>query len=206
VTDYWFENIAKKGKKFVFMDEVHLHKDWYKWLKSYYDKYFDIKFIVSGSSSLNLQKEANKWLRGRTLEIEVFPLDFEEFLELYGINLQKIKFGMLETLDEWEIKATFYKIKDAFNEYLMVGGFPEWFEIKKAKSEEAIDLWFSRLINDIPKKAIYEDISNLFGIKNPKVLETVLAFITANQSRLLAYETINDIAKLDRATLVNLLA
>ena len=45
----------------------------------------------------------------------------------------------------------------------------------------------------------------LFGIKNPRVLELILTFIAANQSKILAYETINDVAKLDRSTLLNYL-
>lgn len=204
IIDYWLENIAKEGKKFIFIDEVHLYGDWHKWLKSYYDKYLDIKLVVSGSSSLILQKEANKWLRGRTSEIEIFPLDFAEFLELYGAKQETLKFSDIEKMDEWKIKENYGKIREPFNEYLLAGGFPEWFEIKKAKGAD-FQIWFEKLLADAPKKAIYEDIANIFGIKNLKVLETIMSFIAANQSRLLSYETINDIAGLDRATLVNYL-
>jgi len=56
--------------------------------------------------------------------------------------------------------------------------------------------WFTMLVEDIPKRAIYEDIATLFGIRNVKILEQVFAFITAHQSRLLSYETINDVVNL----------
>jgi hypothetical protein len=59
------------------------------------------------------------------------------------------------------------------------------------------------LIEDIPKKAIYEDITTLFEIRNAKTLEQVFAFIAAHQSRLLSYETINEVVRLDRSTLIN---
>ncbi|MBE0478025.1 DUF4143 domain-containing protein, partial [Candidatus Aerophobetes bacterium] len=88
-----------------------------------------------------------------------------------------------------------------FKEYLSVGGFPEWFEIKKQFDTRL--RWFTMLIEDIPKKAIYEDIASLFGIRNVKILEQVFAFIAAHQSKLLSYETINDVVKLDRSTLIN---
>ena len=191
--DYWVDNIAGKGKKYVFLDEVHSYPDWHKWIKSYYDR-TEIKFFLSGSSSLSLQKEANKFLRGRTIEFELFPLNFSEFLELSN---KKIKIPK----DEFEIKKTGKEIKDIFNEYLLVGGFPEWFEIKNEK--DSLNRWLNRIVTDVPKKAIYEDVAKIFGIKNLNILEAVLSYIVANQSRILAYETINDIAKLDRETLIN---
>ncbi|MFQ6082338.1 MAG: ATP-binding protein [Candidatus Aminicenantia bacterium] len=201
--DYYKENIAKGETKYVFLDEIHSSKDWFKWVKSYYDKFPDLKFILSGSSSLALQKDANKYLRGRTIEMELYPLNFKEFLELSDAEIKEIDISQedIYKIDELKLKRLWYKIKAYYNEYLLVGGFPEWFEIKNL--DNSVERWFLRLINDIPKKAIYEDVANLFGVKNPKILELVFAFIAANQSRVLAYETINEVARLDRLTLVN---
>lgn len=199
--DYFIDNISDKNLKYIFLDEAHLYKEWYKWIKSYYDKYEDIKFILTGSSSLTLSSEANKFLKGRTIEIIVFPLTFIEFLEMLGESVSKIPYEDIFKIDEFKMKEMWYKIKDYFNEYLLVGGFPEYFELRNG--DNTINRWFDRLINDIPKKAIYEDIANIFSIKNPKILELIFTFIAYNQSKILAYETINDIAKLDRATLLN---
>jgi len=196
--EYFLDNIAKEGRKFIFLDEVQSFSEWYKWLKAFYDRGLDIKFFLSGSSSLSLQKEANKYLRGRSQETELFPLSFYEFTKLKGLEIQKPELENVLKMDEFEIKELWYKLKESFNEYLLVGGFPEWFEIKRDSQE-----WFSRLINDVPKKAIYEDVANLFGIKNTKTLELILAFIAANQSKILAYETINEVVKLDHQTLTN---
>ena len=203
IFDYFLENIAGEGKKYVFFDEVHSYKNWYKWIKSYYDKRLDVKFVLSGSSSLALQKDANRHLIGRTLEIEMYPLNFREFLKLYGVKIEKFGLEATREFDEFKIKGIWNKAGDAFKEYLLVGGFPEWFEIRK--EENPLDKWFKRLINDVPKKAIYEDIANLFGIKSPKLLELIFTFIAAKQSRIMAYETINDVVKLDRGTLINYL-
>lgn len=199
--DYFLENIAVEGRKYVFFDEIHLFREWYKWLKSFFDRKKDIKFVVTGSSSLHLQREANIYLRGRTSEIELFPLDFYEFLKFSGINTVKIGFADLLKLDEFEIRKIQHKLRNYFNEYLTVGGFPEWFEIKNQPNPKL--RWFTTLVEDIPKKAIFEDIATIFEIRNAKVLEQILAFIVAHQSQVLSYETINDVAKLDRSTLIN---
>jgi len=200
--DYFMENIAKDGRKYVFLDETHLYKGWYKWIKSYYDRYDDIKFILTGSSSLASQKEANMYLQGRSLSIELYPLSFKEFLSLSEVKSElNIKFENvtknIDKLDHFEINKEHAKIEHHFKEYLLVGGFPEWFEIND------LDKWFIRLTEDIPKKAIYEDLTNLFGLKSSKILELILSFIIAQQSRILSYETINEVAGLDRNTLVN---
>jgi len=199
--DYFLENIASPGKRYIFLDEVHLFKGWYKWIKAFYDRRKDIKFVLSGSSSISLQKEVNKFLRGRTFEIEMFPLSFFEFIKFSGMKMDKIKYPELLKLDEFEVRKVQHNLKKSFNEYLSVGGFPEWFEVKN--QADAKLRWFTMLIEDIPKKAIYEDIATLFGVRNTKILEQVFAFIAAHQSKLLSYETINDIVKLDRSTLIN---
>jgi len=203
VLDYFLENIAKTGRKFIFLDEVQSAKDWYKWVKSFYDSHDDIKFFLSGSSSLALQREANQYLRGRTIDFELFQLSFAEFLELHGIKTRVAHsmedYEKIPGMDFIEMKKLHGKVKEKFNEYLLVGGFPEWSEIRNPER------WFMRLVNDIPKKAIYEDIARLFEIKNPKALESVLAFIAANQSRILSYEKISDVVHVDRNTIVNYL-
>ena len=199
--DYFLENIALEGKKYIFLDEIHLLDEWYKWIKAFYDRKKDIKFVLTGSSSIHLQKEANVFMRGRTSEIEMFPLNFFEFVRFSGIKAEKIGYQELLRLDEFEVRKIQHNLRNSFNEYLTVGGFPEWFEIKN--QENAKLRWFTMLIEDIPKKAIYEDITTLFEIRNAKILEQVFAFIVAHQSKILSYETINDVVKLDRSTLIN---
>jgi hypothetical protein len=191
------------AQRYIFLDEVHLFKGWHKWIKAFYDGRKNMKFVLSGSSSTSIEKEINIFLRGRSFEIEMFPLSFFEFTKFSGIKMNKIKYQKLLKLDEFKVRRIQYNLKNVFNEYLTVGGFPEWFEIKN--QSDARLRWFTMLIEDIPKKAIYEDIATLFGIRNAKILEEVFAFITAHQSRLLSYETINDIVKLDRSTLINYL-
>lgn len=197
--DYFLEEISQGGKKYIFLDEAHLYNGWYRWIKSYYDKYEDLKFILSGSSSLTLQKEANKYLRGRTIAFEVLPFSFKEFLKMSGEEFDFNTLGDLFGEEPFEIRRVIKKLKPWFDSFLEVGGFPEWFEIRDKNR------WYRRLIEDIPKKAIYEDVSDLFGVRNTRVLELVLDFLAANQSRIISYESINEVAGLDRNTLVRYL-
>ncbi len=194
VFEYWYENIAKSGKRFFFLDEVHFIKDWYKWLKAIYDRYDDVKIFVSGSSSISIQKDIFAYLKGRIILHELFPLSFKEFLMFKGKEIDEINF---ESIDAVEVDRICNKFKEDFDEYLLVGGIAEWFEVND------VDKWFKILTGLVTKKAIYEDISTLFGIKNIKTLENIFSFIVANQSRILSYEAINEIANLKHEILVN---
>jgi predicted AAA+ superfamily ATPase len=187
-----------KGKAYVFLDEIQAYKEWYKWIKSYYDRDLDIKFVLSGSSSLTIQTDANKYLRGRTVEVELFPLDFREFLFFSDVAVPDMK-----KTDAVSLLAAHKKLAKTLDEYLLVGGFPEWFEVKN--EEAAQERWLAHLLADVPKKAIYEDIAVYFNIRNPKVLDLLFSILAINQSKILSYEKLNEVANLDRATLLSYL-
>ncbi len=198
IFDFWLENIAQQGRKYVFFDEVHSFEGWHKWLKAFFDRYADdIRFIISGSSSLALQREANIYLRGRSIDIKVWPFSFQEFLEFSGTEAEICKFEDIIKLKSIDVTAI--KQKAHFDKYLLVGGFPEWFESKE------VSKWFEKLLNDVPKKAIYEDVAKLFNIRSVKTLENIFAFIVENQSHILTYEKINEVAGLQRSILLNYL-
>lgn len=189
--DYWLENIAEEGKKYVFFDEIHFIDEWYKWLKVIYDKNKEIKIFISGSSSLSLQKEANKYLRSRYILHELWPLTFRQFLRLKENEIGNFK------ADAFAVDKLLNQHKEDFKQYMLVGGFPEFFEVKEVKK------WFLILKNSVSNKAIYEDITTTFKIRNTKILEQVLSFIIANQSKILSYEKINEVAGLKHEILTN---
>ncbi len=189
--DYWLENIAEDGRKYVFFDEVHFVDEWYKWLKVIYDGHKEIKIFISGSSSLTLQKEANRYLRGRYILHEVWPLTFRQFLKLKGTKIGELKPDALFIDKMLEIH------KGDFRQYMLAGGFPEFLEVKDSQN------WFKILKSSISNKAIYEDIATMFRIRNTKILEQIFVFIVANQSRILSYEKINEAARLKHEILTN---
>jgi predicted AAA+ superfamily ATPase len=114
-------------------------------------------------------------------------------------KIEKLDLKEIDTLSPLEIDRIHKNFKNEFEEFLLVGGFPEWFEVRELKK------WSSVLSNMISKKAIYEDIVNIFRIRNPKILESIFLFIIANQNKILSYEKINEIAKLKHEILINYL-
>lgn len=74
----------KKEKMFVIIDEIQKRGGWQDELKLLYDNFPNMKLMLSGSSSVNLESDAIKALAGRHFIIGVKPLSFAEFLALRG--------------------------------------------------------------------------------------------------------------------------
>jgi predicted AAA+ superfamily ATPase len=96
VLEYYEKKVLRKpledaDKIFVFFDEIQYVKDWPSVLKQFYDLYPNLKFFVSGSSSLLLSRDAIDKLAGRFFLLEVEPLSFSEFLGLKGIRTDRLE-------------------------------------------------------------------------------------------------------------------
>jgi predicted AAA+ superfamily ATPase len=70
--------------EFLFLDEVQDMPEWSRWLRRVYDSY-NMQIIVTGSSSKVSSREIPTELRGRCLELKVYPLSFNEYLSFKGI-------------------------------------------------------------------------------------------------------------------------
>ena len=81
---YYLENKSKGGRKFIFLDEIQLVKGWASVLKRFYDRNDNIKFIISGSASLSIEKSIES-LAGRIYDFILSPSTFLEFLEMKNI-------------------------------------------------------------------------------------------------------------------------
>ncbi|MEG1142488.1 MAG: ATP-binding protein [Clostridia bacterium] len=211
------ENIQElKEKVYIFIDEIHVVKDWQVWLKSYYDKNYNIKFIISGSSSTHLFEGSKESLLGRYDSIKIMPLLFIEYCKFYSIynNDEKISeflnelpnFSTFDNIEKYytflkenELKLNYYKpyVNKVLDEYLLIGGYPEYFEVNDIK------LWQKRLVEDIIGQGLYRDIISIFNIKNPNMLEKLIYFITANIGQTFNYKTIADTIGADNETVQN---
>jgi uncharacterized protein len=112
----------------IALDEIQTVKNIPSVVKSLYDDY-GTKFIVTGSSSFYLKNHFSESLAGRKKIINMFPLDFEEYLDFKAVK--KPNFG----LQSWkEFNHTFYDLyKSFYDEYIVYGGLPE---VALAKNEK----------------------------------------------------------------------
>ena len=210
------EKIEELSEKvYILIDEIHFIEDWQLYLKSYYEKKYNIKFIISGSSSTHLFNKSKESLLGRIDEIIVLPLDFKQYTEFYFIYKSNEKLlnlnNNIKLLDHIEkfylfLKSNYRdlleyetKFNKILKEYLISGGYPEYFE------NTNILLWQKRLVEDIITKGIYRDIISVYRIKAPKILEQLLFVIAENQGNALSYSRLAQIMSIDTVTVLNYL-
>jgi predicted AAA+ superfamily ATPase len=140
--DYYFEEIRlievvsalyDLGYRSFYLDEIHRYVHWSKELKNVYDDFTDSKFIVTGSSILEISK-GQADLSRRAVVYPLLGLSFREFLLLEEkIDLQVV------TLEEMirnhsVISADYldhFDIKTSFKNYLNYGYYPFYREGKR---------------------------------------------------------------------------
>jgi len=110
----YLEIIRPTSKPFLLLDEIQEINGWEKFVRSLNEKN-EAKIIVSGSSAKLMSEEFATLLAGRDISIEVFPLNFFEFLEFKGFSIKSYE------------EAIIFKseIIGKLREYLEFGGFPE---------------------------------------------------------------------------------
>lgn len=114
----------EKGKTLLFLDEIQACPNARTALKSFaIDGTIDV--VASGSLLGLYYKEVSSYPVGYERAVELFPLDFEEFLWALGASddvISELKLGFLgqKTLNDGLID----KISEYFKHYLIVGGMP----------------------------------------------------------------------------------
>lgn len=209
--DVFLENILKKEsveKIYIFLDEIQYIDKWQHILKRYYDIHQNIKFVISGSSSLFLKKKTTESLAGRIYEFKLHPLSFEEFLELTGANTELIgeyrkysfSIGNLTPEHIQDDYSLFLArngniLKDYFEEYLLYYQFPE---MVLQKDKDKIIKYISE---SIYRKTIEYDIPKLFGVEKIDELKFLFQILVNENSSLIEFKTISAEAGIEENTL-----
>jgi len=113
---------VKRGGKYLFVDEIHKHKDWSKELKLIYDYYAELHVVFTGSSVLDIKKGASDLSR-RAIMYNLQGLSFREYLQLFHQTSVKA-YSLDEILDH---KAELPGVKHPlplFQDYLIRGYYP----------------------------------------------------------------------------------
>ncbi len=141
------KGIYKQSKiNYLFIDEIHYLSNPSSFLKLAKDYHTEIKMIVSGSSSFEIKSKFKDSLVGRTINFELFPLDFEEFLWF-----KKKSYNLKDTIND---KVVIGELQTLYKEYVLFGGYPkivitEEIEIKEKYLQQVIDTYIKGDIRDL---------------------------------------------------------
>lgn len=182
--------IDTKQKAFVILDEIQLVKNISSIIKYLYDT-FDIKFIVTGSSSYYLKNLFSESLAGRKKIFELYPLDFSEFLTFKSVPHEDGDFFRKNFNS-----AEYERLRGYYEEYLAYGGFPK--VAITAKASEKKELLF-----DILDSYINVDVKTLADFRNLDNIRKLLKMLSQRVGTKLDYAKISRLSGISRDAVLN---
>jgi len=182
-----------REKIYLGIDEIQLLPGIAGTIKYLYDHY-DIKFIVTGSSSYYLKDLFTESLAGRKKIFELFPLDFGEFLVfkkiIAGPSDELPNFSAVFNPDDYE------RLSEYYEEYIRFGGFPQ--VVLAAAVEEKKDL-----LQDIISSYINIDVKALSDFRDGRNLYNLVKMLVLRAGTRLDYSKIARLSGLSRQSVLN---
>jgi predicted AAA+ superfamily ATPase len=185
------QNINFSKKVLICLDEIQLVPNLPSVIKYLYDNY-DIKFIVTGSSSYYIKNKFQESLAGRKKIFEIFPLDFGEYLTFNGINYKSIDDINLLKNNSLE----FDRLQLHYNNYIEFGGFPQ--VVLSKNSSEKKDF-----LQDIINSYINIDIVQFADIRKINDLEQLIRLLASRIGSKLDISKLSNTVNLSRQTVEN---
>ena len=142
---------AKQGMKYLFIDEIQNVKDFEEVVNAFRGS-GEYSIFITGSNSYLLSGELATKLTGRYVEFELFPLSFDEYLDMKAFLGKQVNANLQVEL----------------NNYLQEGGFPKALEYddfadKRTYVRSVIDEIFEK---DIKKRVKVRNIETFNNIRN----------------------------------------
>jgi uncharacterized protein len=147
---------------YYFFDEIQNVDGWEKFVRRLYDT-VSKNIYITGSNSKLLSSEIATSLRGRTINYEVFPLSFKEYLKFKNIAGNK-----------FDKKVNSLKVH-AFNEYLFNGGYPEVIGYEDSIRDKTLQTYYQVMI--------YKDLTERYKVPDLSILNYFLSRVTNNLTK-----------------------
>ncbi len=161
----------------IVLDEIQFVAQWQDVLKRHYDR-SDVKFILSGSSALELDKRSAESMAGRFELVGLKPFNFKEYLDLRSIR----------PANAHEMEKNAPLLEQACDEYLAGTGFPEAILMDEPDRKEYIR-------NTVIDPIFYKDIPAVFPSAKPDFLLRVLELLSPTIGREYAYQSIANVVQ-----------
>lgn len=145
-----------KGKIYLFIDEIQNVKGFEEVLNGYREE-DNFSIFITGSNSYLLSGELATKLTGRYIEFELYPLTFDEYLEM------KHFLGLPQETD----------LTAEFDKYIIEGGFPKTLQYKAAEDKQT---YVKSVISEILEK----DIKRRVKIRNAADFVKIMHYVINN--------------------------
>lgn len=180
---------------YCLIDEFQYAKEGGQKLKYLYDT-SKTKFIISGSSSLDLTFQTGKYMVGRIFNFELLPFSFREFLSVKDKELREIinEKILIKNFLSFKIKQGFgdainNRINNLLEEYFIYGGYPA--VILTKRDDEKI-----KILQSISENYLLKDIASLLKLATEDGILKLQKALSAQIGNLINYNELSNLSGL----------
>lgn len=147
---------AKQGTKYLFIDEIQNVKDFEEVVNAFRGS-GEYSIFITGSNSYLLSGELATKLTGRYIEFELFPLSFDEYLDMKAFLGKQVNANLQVEL----------------NNYLQEGGFPKALEYDDFADKRTY-------VRSVIAEIFEKDIKKRVKVRNIETFNNIRNFIINN--------------------------
>lgn len=182
----------KENKFFFLIDEFQYLAEGGQKLKLLYDLFDNVKFIISGSSSLELTSHTSKYLVGRVFLFDLFQFNLSELFETKETNIYNAYLEQAKQVKDFVHEGKEFitpselfenELVKYFEEYLKYGGYPEVIKTNDPAAKHLV-------LKNIYETYITRDIIELLRIEDVTKYRTVIALLANNIGNLINYNSL----------------
>lgn len=177
---------------YILIDEFQYIDNAGKFLKALVDNFRRIKIVASGSSSVEIQKSLKESLVGRKRIVEIFPLDFLEFL--YFNQIKESEYFEKIDINKPLKKPLCDIFERLFNQFVIWGGMPK--VILESNLQERREL-----LEEICSSYLQKDIKGLVGSENIAAFNKLMILLAEESSSIISTHSLSNSLDLQRKDL-----
>lgn len=170
--------ILNTKKTYLFLDEIQEINGWEKVVNTLASDY-DVDIYITGSNSRMMSSEISTYLTGRYVTFYIYTLSFDEYLTFK------------------KSYSTIYNIKQEFNQYVRLGGFPAT-HLQEYSQDEVYTI-----VRDIYNSTIFSDIVRRNQVKKIDQLERVVKYTYNNVGNTFSAKSISNYLKSEQRKIDN---
>lgn len=155
------------GYEYLLLDEVQNLDNWDLWVSKLYRN--GVNMVITGSNAKLLSSEMATVLTGRYLQVQMYPFSLGEFFDYFQLHPSRP-----------EVKTQ--QLKQAQDDYLRNGGYPETVEARSITQS-----YLSTLFDSI----VWKDVAKRHKVRNVTDLNDLAMYLVSNFCNPLSY---NDVA------------
>ncbi|MBO4305233.1 MAG: ATP-binding protein [Lentisphaeria bacterium] len=179
VPDVYYQMFPENRSRlcYFFLDEIQNIEHWEVFVRRMVDTPH-VQVYLSGSSAKLLSREVATAMRGRSVEIENFPLSFEEFL---------IHHNYFKTIPRNISSASRSKFQNAVEKFFAIGGMPAVQDVSPVVR--------AAILQGYVNTVIYKDVIERHEVANTQALKFTIQMVFNNPARQLSVRKIADYLK-----------